>query len=344
MKKFILLMLLILPIVGNINAQSDGLPNEYFELVRTYNTLDEVYQAHPELKPEPPKIIITDEEVLFYGDGREVVNTMPIVKVEDLPKSDSLYGKFRNSLKIYREYRNIGSRLLLIEVFYRNENTTNPMVNYSELYNSQGELITNLLADIDVQILNEDYFVSTYEGEVGFGIIEVFNYSGDKICTYRNDSELEVRIDNYDNVVINRLYDFFITIVDMQCQDVMEYNYFYGLGINTISDAFYSKMANESLISTYGYKAYLIDAKRGSLIWQRPFSQIEICEWIEDYGMILVQIKDTEVLGQGHQKQLVLLNSQNGESIYNIIIEDVLLLENSKLICMKGGIYYEYKY
>lgn len=344
MKNKICLILAAMLMVQCAIAQDTTFLSEYFKLIKTYNTLDEVYQAHPELKPAPPKIVIKDDEVLFYNDERTIVNRMQVVKEEDIPRTDTLYEKYHENYKISRNYRTVDGVLLVIAKSYGNDRSHHPKQKLIEVYDNTGAFLTNISEDSDIKIShNKQFFASTFEGEALMGLVEIFDFKGRKLCTYQNETQLSIRYDRNNNLIINELYDFTILIKDSLCEDKAYYNYFQELGINAVSDAFYSNELNRLLISTFGYKIYFIDTKNGSLIWDKLSDQIEKCIMLKKESLIIAQTKKSISPDQPTEKHLLLLDSNNGEILFDILIDEIFLISSSNIIYKMGGVYYVYK-
>jgi len=157
-------------------SQDTAVTNEYFRLLRTYNTIDEVYQAHPELIPVPPKIVINDEEVLFYNDSREVVNRMPVVKEAEITKDDPNYEKYSGK-KIYKKYKAIDSTLLGIWESYGYWDGDHVIAKSACIYNNEGKLIASINPTHQVKLSpDKKYFVSYFTG--GRDTIFIYEASG----------------------------------------------------------------------------------------------------------------------------------------------------------------------
>ena len=256
MKKYIILLLFVLPIAGNTNAQDTTFPNEYLELVRTYNTLDEVYQAHPELKPEPPKIVITDEEVLFYGDGREVVNTMPVVREEPIPVDDPKFGEY-DGKNILRFYGIIDDELLFLrEVYGEWEGHTKPKI--SRLFDAQGNFLTSInKLHTDVKVSPDNQYFMTYN-YYSQDTVNIFGISGD-IYSKSIINEPETYIDfslNSMTIKIKNWHKGYVSVNSFLNEELFKLNY-------------------KGIINTDVLSAFVFDDSSGALFFD-PLPQAQL--------------------------------------------------------------------
>ena len=129
---------------------------------------------------------------------------------EDIPKTDTLYEKYHDKYKISRRYITVEGELLVIAKSYGNEPSPYPFRSLTEVYDKTGKLlVNNLNEDTDVKISpDRKYFATTYAGEAGMGLVQIFDIGGKEICTYKNMNELGIRYDRNNNLIINGFYDY----------------------------------------------------------------------------------------------------------------------------------------
>ena len=326
-------------------AQDTTFSEKYFKLINTYNSIDEVYRAHPELKPKPTHIVINDDEVVFYDDNGTVINRMPVKHKEDIPKTDTLYEKYHDKYKISRRYINVEGELLVIAKSYGNEPSPYPFRSLTEVYDKTGKLIVNnLLEDTYVKLSpNGKYFATSYEGEVGMGLVHIFDITGKEICTYKNMNESSIRYDINNNLIINSMNDFYVVVKDSLCNDLVKYDYFKNLNINYISFVFYSGVLDQFLISTLNYKIFYIDNNSSKLLWERYFDSVEACIFNKDKNNLIIISRTTNKKNLPKFLKVYVISINSGNIISKIHIGKLISINDNLIIFEKGGKYYEYE-
>jgi len=324
-------------------SQDTAVTNEYFRLLRTYNTIDEVYQAHPELIPAPPKIVINDEEVLFYNDSREVVNRMPVVKEAEITKDDSLYEKYHEDFKLLSDYSVFDGTILLVTKYYVNENQS--WFKNAKLFDKTGNFLIDIDKDTGVKISPDGQFFATcYEGEAGGGYVQIFDNTGKRICFNNYVSDYtSIEFDKNNNLFINDGQNMILIFENIFCDNLVYYNFFDNLNINAISSAFYSYDFHTLLISSFGCKIYYINSDTKELHWEKFFETVEQCIFKLDENRIFVQSREEYIAGQPFLRYIHVLDSQNGIDLKSIQCENIVVFDKNLIIIKKGGRYYEFE-
>lgn len=60
-------------------------------------------------------------------------------------------------------------------------------------------------------------------------------------------------------------------------------------------------------------------------------------------SLIIAQTKKSISPDQPTEKHLLLLDSNNGEILFDILIDEIFLISSSNIIYKMGGVYYVYK-
>jgi len=343
MKNIILITVAVMLIAHCAIAQDTTFSSEYFKLIKTYNTLDEVYLAHPDLKPAPPKIVINEDEVLFYNDNREVVNRMSVVREDEIQRDDRFYEKYHSDFKIHRGYRAVEGELLLVNEYYGNEYQSH--FKNASLYDKAGRFLINIIEDTDVKISNNrQFFATTYAGEAGIGLVQIFDFKGKTICTYKNETELGIRYDRHDNLIIKGFFDFKIIVKDNSCNELVSVNTLNELHIGDISSFFYLKDTDKFLISIKETGLFFFNNDDNSLIWKANVGAVvDQCIFKTKKNLIFIQIRKVFATNNTKGKHIVVMDYSTGNDILYVPIDEMIILNNNLIVIKEGGKYYEYE-
>ena len=341
-QKYFILLISLISAVATI-AQDTTLTNEYFKLIKTYNTLDEVYLAHPELKPSPPKIVINDDEVLFYGDSREVVNRMPVVKEEEIPGDDPNYGIYPDYIKIHRNCGIIDGELLVVWESYGYWDANHIIPKSARVYNKKGVFITSIKPAHHVVVApDKRHFVTYYTGEGRGDTVFVYRISGNLICEISNVSN-SINIDFIERNLI-KIHDheqFKMKYFNFSCESDYNLNYLKELGINSVSNTFYSPSVGQVLVSTSRSGIFLLNISN-ELLWRKKIELIEKCIFLENSNTLFVQTRESYSINKPIKRSIIILDCTNGSTLYGDELDSLLEFNNSYIIVKKGGNYYEY--
>jgi len=327
-------------------SQDTAVTNEYFRLLRTYNTIDEVYQAHPELIPAPPKIVINDEEVLFYNDNREVISRMPVKREVEIPKDDPNYGKFSGQIKIHRNYKVIDGALLMIWESYGFWDEGHVIAKSAKVFNDQGEFVTHIKSTHGIKLSSDSkYFASFYSGEGGGDTIFIFNFSGDLVsdkCFLSKNSTFEFS-DNANLLQIWNGYVGTIEVYNFYGKSIFELNYHKRLN-KSLFNFYYLSDINGVLVSTYPdpEKVFLF-TEDSNLIWAKEMKRTFMCKVPQKKDVIILLTIGKLNENQYQQKSIEVIKASDGSNLFDMNYDEMMFFEDNSFIIKRMEEYYEYK-
>lgn len=337
MKKYIILLLFVLPIAGNTNAQDTTFTNEYLELVRTYKNLDEVYQVHPEFKPEPPKIVITDDEVLFYGDGSDVVNTMPVMREEPIPFDDPKYGEYIGK-NIIRIYGILDDELLFLrEVYGEWEGHTKPKSN--SIFDAQGNFITSIKKWHTTAQLspNKNYFI-TYNA-MKDDTLQIYKKNGELISNkvaYESDTDIFFSL-NSKSIILHNWLSGYIKVKDLFGRGTLHLNYHETIK-KPINSIFVFEEIQRVLLSNYNESFFL--NYNTDQIWSLSTQYIILCEVYNKYlALATKKVLDTN----SYICSIHFVDLTSGTIVFESYCDEVLAFAEDYIIIKNNDKYNEYK-
>jgi hypothetical protein len=318
-------------------AQDTTFSEKYFKLINTYRSIDEVYQAHPELKPRPPHIVIEDDEVVFYDDNGKVINTMPVMKEEEIPVDDPKFGIYPDYIKIHRSCEIIDSELLVIWKSYGYWDADHIIPISARVYNNKGEFITSIKPTHHVVVApDKEHFATCFAGETGGDTIFIYDMSGNKYSSIVCESP-DSKIKFSKNSTYLLVYDYNIKKLYV-VNSIGEIEFIYSIDNGYLFDFYVSLNCQKILISLFfpskPYISLLVN-KRNNIIWEKPIARIKDCVFLEN-GQLLLSILEEN----GYQ--LALIHS-DGNKLNTVACDDVILLEKNIFIIIYEEKYYEYE-
>ena len=323
-------------------AQDTTFSEKYFKLINTFNSIDEVYSAHPELKPKPPHIVINDDEVVFYDDNGAVINTMPVIKGKEAFINKTNDNNVNGG--IYFEYKTVSDKVLLITK-YNQIGIENRIPVQRELFNNRGEFIVKIEPyNYIIKISSNNKYILTYNNRVK-GKIAIFNYNSgelitDKLVVYK-DAEVSF-CENQRYIKIKNFFGGYIKIVEINGKEVFNVNT-RELLKGVVFDFFFLDDINKVLISTFPQNRLYLMNLNSQLLWEKENPVIENCFLVSNENRILLYARDEIIDPLSYNKYITLLDISNGNIISNIICNDVSFINTQSFIVGKGGHYYEYK-
>ncbi|MDD3525726.1 MAG: hypothetical protein WC271_15510 [Bacteroidales bacterium] len=348
MKNKIYFILAAMLMVQCAIAQDTTFLSEYFKLIKTYNTLDEVYQAHPELKPAPPKIVINENEVLFYNDKRAIVNRMPVVIEEAIPVDDPKFEEYGSSKKIIRNYKVIDDELLGVWESYGYWDGIHVLAKQAMVYDANGNLITYIKKWHDNIKLSPDKqkFLTYYSGEGGGDTVFVYNLDGELILNkYFLCENSRIDFTNNSNFLKTRnVYVGIISIVNFNGENIFELNYQSRINKPLYDYIFLDEIENV-LISTFleSDQIFLFDLN-SNLIWKHKMNRCIFCTLIREENAILFITIDKKSENDTRPGTIQLVDLSDAERLTNVSYDEIVYYSKAILIFKQSEVYYEYNY
>ncbi|MCD4746810.1 MAG: hypothetical protein K8R58_10980 [Bacteroidales bacterium] len=326
-------------------AQDTTLTNKYFKLVKTYNSIDEVYLAHPELKPSPPHIVINDDQVLFFDDNREVIKRMPVIKEKELIEEDMNLGENAIGKKINYEYEIVSDKVLIVTTYHQSEQ---PDIKYPVqrvLYNDRGEYITKIDPHFNITQLspNNEYILAYCHRTRDKA--HIFSYSdgkliSDKLFIGKNTNASFCANSKY--IKLKNTNHGIIKIIDVNGLQVFYLNYRENLKSH-VFDFFFFEETDKVLVSTFPINMiYLMDLN-SRLNWKKEIQVVEKCYLVHNEKELLIHARDEIIDPENYNNYIKLLNVWDGDVLDKILCEEVAIFRTHFFIIKKGGFYYEYE-
>jgi len=348
MKKYIHFIIASILMAHCAMAQDTTYTSEYFKLIKTYNTLDEVYLAHPELKPVPPKIVINDDEVLFYNDERAIVNRMPVVKEEAIPVDDPKFDEYGGSKKIIRKYKVIDDELLGVWESYGYWDGIHVLAKQAMVYDANGKLITYIKKWHDNIKLSPDKqkFLTYYSGEGGGDTVFVYNLDGELILNkYYLDENSRIDFTNNSNFLKTRnVYVGTISIVNFNGENIFDLNYQSRIN-KPLYDYFFLDEIGNVLISTFlePNQIFIFDLN-SNLIWNNKMNRCIFCTLVKEENTILLITIVKKSENDTRPGKIQLVDLSDAENLTNVSYDEIVYYSKTILIFKQSEVYYEYNY
>lgn len=343
-KTLFLVVISIITCFHTIKSQ-DFTSAKHFILINQFDSIDNVYLKHPEIRPKNKRIIINKNEILFLNADQSIAKTMLRKQDFDIDTSVSFYGQ--EKVKGIRKgfyYRVIDNRLLTESIgLYGTSGATHQNKGLEKrVFNSSGDFIVNVDPYHFVVVSNDGkFFASYYEGEGDGAPIVMYDNKGDIVCRHCATSDASVSFLPDESLLgIRELYERTIMILNPHCEKVMEID-MKALNIGCMGQFFYSATTKKILLPN-PLTVVLFDLEKGEVSWDIEEAYVQDCIFLDKEKELLIKTWDNRIELQNNQYQLKLINITNGGIIEALYADEVLFMDNVYFIIKKDGKYYEY--
>ena len=344
MKQILLIIALIVANYCQIVAQ-DTTANQHFKLINQFNSIDDVYLKHPELRPKNTRIVIDKSEILFYDKNNNIVKSMKRGQNVAVDTSVSFSGrKISNGVRKEFSYKLIDDKFLTETIgLVGPDGSDQYLAIEKRLYNIIGDYITKI-SPYNSIVVSQDgkYFSSYYAGESNFGTLELFNSQGEILCTHDISSESIIKFLPGSNLI--SIYNpelMQLSLIDKNCNLAFDIDIFEKLSITTNGNYFFSPSQDLLLLSFSRRGVYLIDENQ-NLLWEDENEKIvQHCLFKEVENEIIILVWDN-LSKWKNTYAIKRLDLSNGNTIESLELEEMFALDNSYFIIKQEGRYYEY--
>lgn len=344
MKRILMIAISIVAIIGQIKPQ-EFIPTKHFQVMNRFDSMDDVYLEHPEIRPEDTIISIKENEIFFYNAFKRVIKTIVRNHNIDIDTSVNFYGgKTTGIRKVY--YYKVVNNKLLTETIGLTGTSGDPHQYKSiekKVFSADGEFIAHIDPTHEINISSDGkYFVSSFEGEAdGTYPLVLYNIKGKRVCQHYSSPLSYFSFQSGKNILaINDPENMNLTLLDTLCQELLNLDYMEDLHIGYIAASFISPSFKNVLL-TNGFIIVLLNSVN-SEIWRKNEEFVQQCFFNEKEDELLIKVWDNNSEIKTNQYQVKLVKISSGETIESLYADEVLFINESYFIIKKHGIYYEY--
>ncbi|OFY47788.1 MAG: hypothetical protein A2W85_13375 [Bacteroidetes bacterium GWF2_41_31] len=338
--------------LGSLSAQ-DFAKGERLKLVGEYKKFDSLLLHHGELREKRASIVISDEYVYFYGIAASM--SPKKIKIIKTPFTSEDIAEFNNPNRtrkvtkkeyFYEIIDNVSLFVSKLELEYNSETDISRSSRISsELYNSEGELITTFGSSINEIIFSSDakYFVATGTGIYPNDTLFFYNNLGQIMGYQKTDRPiLEFSSNNRYLKVNNEEGQFWLysnignLLLHIDIRKKFQQGY--------LSKCFVVDSLDYLLFSTFVPvdKISLINMY-GEILWEKPSNLVNRCLYSNKNLLLLYTIDEKDKYLDESKKSIIVCSLDDGSVLDEIHNCNLIDFHDNKLIIMKGGVYYEYE-